>query len=191
MMFRSRASRRFPQRLLPSLLVHDDVNFPQEKVYPQRVSAQFYKLFLDTSVSAQLSEYDALAIIEHDVRVVYRNSFAQLYREAFCGIEEFWVKGSVVEEGGDMWHAVGHINRNAIYNNDDPAFVEYVEYARARWGDYYPYDVALWATISDFPYSWQLWQKYSSKFLVANLVRIWHSYYFTVVVFAVDEMAVA
>lgn len=33
------------------------------------------------------------------------------------------------------------------------------------------YDVALWATISDFPYSWPLWQRYSTKFVATQLVR--------------------
>lgn len=33
------------------------------------------------------------------------------------------------------------------------------------------YDVALWATISDYPYSWPLWQRYASKFVVTNMVR--------------------
>lgn len=33
------------------------------------------------------------------------------------------------------------------------------------------YDVALWATIADFPYSWPLWQRYSSKFVATQLVR--------------------
>ncbi|CAN0319161.1 unnamed protein product [Ectocarpus sp. 6 AP-2014] len=69
-----------------------------------------------------------------------------------------------------MWQVLGHINSNAIYNNDDPAFVEYVEYTRARWGYEHPYDVALWMTISDFPYSWPLYQRYSSKFVVTHLV---------------------
>lgn len=32
------------------------------------------------------------------------------------------------------------------------------------------YDVALWAAIADFPYTWPLWQRYSSKFVVTNLV---------------------
>lgn len=32
------------------------------------------------------------------------------------------------------------------------------------------YDVALWATISDFPYSWPLWQRFSSKFVATQLV---------------------
>lgn len=69
-----------------------------------------------------------------------------------------------------MWHVLGHINGNAIYNNNDEDFVEFVKYALARWDYKYPYDVALWATISDFPYSWPLWQRYSSKFVTTNLV---------------------
>lgn len=32
--------------------------------------------------------------------------------------------------------------------------------------------MALWATISDFPYSWPLWQRYSSKFVATQLVRL-------------------
>lgn len=70
-----------------------------------------------------------------------------------------------------MWHVLGHINGNAMYNNTDPAFIEFVEYTLARWEYMYPYDVALWATIADFPYSWPLWQRYSNKFVTTKLVR--------------------
>lgn len=66
---------------------------------------------------------------------------------------------------------LGHINGNAIYNNSDPAFVQFVDFTLARWDYTYSYDVALWATISDFPYSWPLWQRFSSKFVTTNLVR--------------------
>ncbi len=69
------------------------------------------------------------------------------------------------------WHKVlGHINGNAIYNNSDPAFVEFIDFTLARWGYSYSYDVALWATLADFPYSWPLWQRFSSKFVTTNLV---------------------
>ncbi|CAB1119417.1 unnamed protein product [Ectocarpus sp. CCAP 1310/34] len=138
----------------------------------------FYNMFLDEDVRSSLSEYDALSIIEWDVLVASDNSFEELYHAAFRVNEEFWVKGSNLEgtsfhstaEASEMWQVLGHINGNAIYNNDDPAFVEYVEYTRARWGYEHPYDVALWMTISDFPYSWPLYQRYSSKFVVTNLV---------------------
>lgn len=65
---------------------------------------------------------------------------------------------------------LGHINGNAIYNNSDPAFVQFVDFTLARWDYSYSYDVALWATIADFPYSWPLWQRFSSKFVTTNLV---------------------
>ena len=84
----------------------------------------------------------------------------------------------------DLWHVLGHINGNAIYNNTDPAFVEFVDYTKTRWsrtvssGDSeskveyrYSYDVALWATIADFPYSWPLWQRFADKFVTTRLVR--------------------
>ena len=136
-------------------------------------------MFLDDGVKVSFAAYDALAIVEWDVLVASDRSFAELYRAAFDNAEDFWVKGSNLEgtnfhavaESSEMWHVMGHINGNAIYNNTDPAFREFVEYTLARWEYTYPYDVALWATIADFPYSWPLWQRYSSKFVTTNLVR--------------------
>lgn len=155
----------------------------EEKAYPKRRSVQFYKMFLATHVSTHLSEYDALAYIECELHSYHQNTLEQLYEAAFGGVEEFWVKGSTLrdmaysENGtdrGDVWHVVGHINGNAIYNNNDHAFVEYVEYTLARWKYSYPYDVALWASISDFPFSWQLWHRYARKFVVTDLVPSIH-----------------
>ncbi|CAM9552037.1 unnamed protein product [Ectocarpus sp. 4 AP-2014] len=150
----------------------------EDDIYPKGPSVMFYNMFLDEDVRFSLSEYDALSIIEWDVLVASDNSFEELYHAAFRVNEEFWVKGSNLEgtsfhsnaDAIEMWQVLGHINGNAIYNNDDPAFVEYVEYTRARWGYEHPYDVALWMTISDFPYSWPLYQRYSSKFVVTNLI---------------------
>ena len=138
----------------------------------------FYKMYLDEGVRSHFIEYDAFAIIEWDVLVASERSFEQLYRSAFQGTQNFWIKGSRM--GGadfhgnanieEMWKVLGHINGNAIYNNNDPEFIEYVHYTHARWELKYPYDVALWLTVSDFPYSWPLWQRYSSKFVTTNLV---------------------
>ncbi|CAM9164100.1 unnamed protein product [Ectocarpus sp. 6 AP-2014] len=150
----------------------------EDDVYPRGPSVMFYKLFLDERIRSNFSEYDALAIIEWDVLVATDRSFEELYHAAFRVNEEFWVKGSNLEGTNfhsssmmsDMWHVLGHINGNAIYNNNDQAFVEYVDYTRARWEDNYPYDVALWLTISDFPYSWPLYQRFSNKFVTTNLI---------------------
>ncbi|CAM9350086.1 unnamed protein product [Scytosiphon promiscuus] len=150
----------------------------EEDAYPKGPSVMFYKMFLDERVRSELSEYDALAIVEWDVLVATDRSFEELYHAAFRVNEDFWVKGSNLEgtnlhssaEVSEMWRVLGHINGNAIYNNNDPAFVEYVDYTRARWEYKYPYDVSLWLTISDFPYSWPLYQRYSSKFVITNLI---------------------
>eukprot|EP00903_Cladosiphon_okamuranus_P007272 g7050.t1 len=150
----------------------------EEDVYPKAPSIMFYKMFLDERVRSRLTEYDALAIIEWDVLVATDHSFEELYHATFRVAEEFWVKGSNLEgttfhssaQTTGMWQVLGHINGNAIYNNNDPAFVEYVEYTRARWEFEYPYDVALWLTIADFPYSWPLYQRYSNKFVTTNLI---------------------
>eukprot|EP00904_Undaria_pinnatifida_P002830 jgi/Undpi1/12548/HiC_scaffold_6.g02217.m1 len=150
----------------------------EDNFYPKGPSVQFYKIFLDEDVSAHFSEYDAISIIEWDVTVAHNTSFKRLYHAAFSDTEPFWVKGSVLTGGSfhqaasdiNMWHVLGHINGNAIYNNNDVAWFEYVEYTRTRWDFEYAYDVALWATIADFPYSWPLWQRYSSKFVTTNLI---------------------
>ncbi|CAM9131448.1 unnamed protein product, partial [Ectocarpus fasciculatus] len=150
----------------------------EDDVYPRGPSVMFYKMFLDERTRSNFSEYDALAIIEWDVLVATDRSFEELYHAAFRVNEEFWVKGSNLEGTNfhsssmmsDMWHVLGHINGNAIYNNNDQAFVEYVDYTRARWEYNYPYDVALWLTISDFPYSWPLYQRFSNKFVTTNLI---------------------
>lgn len=141
---------------------------------------QFYKLFLDVEVRRQVAAYDALALIEWDVIVGHNRSFGMLYRAAFSGIEPFWVKGSILE--GTNFHEtvmsheqrymLGHINGNAIYNNTDPSFVEFVNYTFIKWNHEHSYDVALWATIADFPYSWPLWQRFSRKFVKTNLVSL-------------------
>ena len=138
----------------------------------------FYKMYLDAAVRPHFAEYDALAVIEWDVLVTSERAFEQLYHSAFNETPDFWVKGSRMEgtdfhsnaNSKEMWNVLGHINGNAIYNNNDQAFMEYVRYTHARWELDYPFDVALWLTVSDFPYSWPLWQRYSGKFVATNLV---------------------
>eukprot|EP00903_Cladosiphon_okamuranus_P019502 g17934.t1 len=150
----------------------------EDNVYPKGPSVMFYKMYLDADVARSFETYDALAIIEWDVVVAHPTSFERLYKAAFFTSEHFWVKGSTLsgaefhETAGvsEMWHILGHLNGNAIYNNEDPAFTEFVNYTLSRWQYTYPYDVALWATIADFPYSWPLWQRYSSKFVVTQLI---------------------
>ncbi|CAB1101450.1 unnamed protein product [Ectocarpus sp. CCAP 1310/34] len=151
---------------------------PQENVYPKGPSVQFYKLFLEDTFKEKLERFGAIAIMEWDVRVAHDKSFEKLYIAAFDVVEPFWVKGSVLAGTNfhgtatitDNWRMLGHINGNAIYNNSDPAFADFVEFTLARWGYSYSYDVALWATVSDFPYSWPLWQRFSSKFVSTNLI---------------------
>ena len=67
-------------------------------MYPDGASTQFFKMFLDEGVRAELADYEVFAIIEHDVLVADPSSFSQLYSSAFEGGEEYWVKGSVLGE---------------------------------------------------------------------------------------------
>lgn len=152
-------------------------------MHPRRPSVMFYHMFLDEYVRLSLAEYDALSVVEFDDFVTSELSFEELYHAAFLGEnKDFWIKGgsnlddgasvqSSAEEAWGMWQVRGHIHGNVIYNNNDPAFVEYVDYTRARWGYEHPYEVALWLTVADFPYSWPLYQRYSDKFVTTDLVR--------------------
>eukprot|EP00903_Cladosiphon_okamuranus_P021318 g19589.t1 len=151
---------------------------PEDNVYPKGPSIMFYKIFLDRGIARHFGGYDALAILEWDVVVAHPTSFDRLYKAAFFSAEPFWVKGSTLTGAefhetaavSEMWHILGHLNGNAIYNNKDQEFNDFVNYTLSRWGYKYPYDVALWATIADFPYSWPLWQRYSSKFVATQLM---------------------
>ncbi|CAM9750544.1 unnamed protein product [Ectocarpus sp. 4 AP-2014] len=151
---------------------------PEDNVYPKGSSVMFYKLYLDSHVVASLAEYDALAIVEWDIIVAHSSSFSRLYEAAFFSSEWFWVKGSTLS-GTEfhqtatltkMWHILGHLNGNAIYNNTDLAFTEFVNFTLSRWEYKFSYDVALWATMADFPYSWPIWQRYSSRFVATTLI---------------------
>eukprot|EP00752_Nemacystus_decipiens_P013816 g12266.t1 len=150
----------------------------EDNVYPKGASVQFYKLFLDETIRDSLRRFQAIAILEWDVIVADDNSFDMMHRAAFDGLDEYWVKGASLagvnfHETALLWHQwciLGHINGNAIYSNSDPAFVEFLEFTLARWEYAYSYDVALWATIADFPYSWPLWQRFSSKFVSSKLI---------------------
>eukprot|EP00903_Cladosiphon_okamuranus_P008190 g7887.t1 len=152
--------------------------WPKENVYPKGPSVMFYKMFLDDKVIRALKGYDVFSIVEWDVVVAHPTSFEMLYKAACFSPEEFWMKGSTLAGSefhdtagvSEMWHILGHLNGNAIYNNMDPGFQEFVNFTLNRWQYEYPYDVALWATIADFPYSWPLWQRYSSKFVATQLV---------------------
>ncbi|CAM9790044.1 unnamed protein product [Ectocarpus fasciculatus] len=150
----------------------------KENKRPEIDSIQFYKLYLDSTIRRQLADYDALAIMGWNVIVAHDRSFEELYTAAFGGVEPFWVKGSALVSGNshetlvrpENRNTLGHINGNAIYNNTDQTFVEYVNFTVTRWEYTLPYDEALWATISDLPYSWPLWQRFSRKFVTTNLI---------------------
>lgn len=105
-------------------------------------SIQFYHLFLDPKIRPHVEEYEALAIVDWDVIVAHETTFARLYSHTFSSSEGFWIKGSRLARSGfhdiaalpEMWHILGHLDGNAIYNNTDPAFIEYVDFTRNRWG---------------------------------------------------------
>lgn len=130
----------------------------------------FYKMFEDSnSVRPQLSEFDALAVIDWERALLSsRRSFHQLYREVFApaaqGEMDFWVKGGsdVIEpaDGGAV-----------IYNNNDPAFVAFLARTRELRRLEKPHGVAMWRTLSDFQDERSLFDKFVSSNLVSVCER--------------------
>ena len=109
-------------------------------------SAQFYRLFLAPGVRASFAAYDALAIMEWDIIIAQETSFEVLYSTAFTGSEPFWVKGSRLATtdfderaaSPEMWHLADHLDANAIYNNTDIEFVDFVNFTLDRWNSTRP-----------------------------------------------------
>lgn len=103
-------------------------------------SEQFYKLFLSPDIRAHFVEYDALAILDWDIIIVHEESFERLYSTAFTANEPFWVKGS--RHAGtsssdraalDIRYTLNHLDGNAIYNNSDTDFIDFVNITLKRW----------------------------------------------------------
>ena len=104
-------------------------------------SAQFYKLFLSSAVRASFVDYDALAMLDWDIIIAQETSFEMLYSAAFTAGQSYWVKGSQLagtssEEkfaSPDMGQRPVHLDGNAIYNNTDREFVNFVHFTLNRW----------------------------------------------------------
>ena len=100
----------------------------------------FYKLFVVPDVRRCFAVYDALAIVDWDTIIAKETSFKRLYRTAFTADEPFWVKGSRL--GGtysdigtspETWQTLEHLDGNAIYNNRDNDFLDFVKFTLDKW----------------------------------------------------------
>ena len=116
--------------------------FCQETSAQNVRSAQFYNLFLVPDVRAYFVDYDAIAILDWDTIIAQETSFERLYRTAFEGSEPFWVKGSRLGEtflndgellDTNMWQPLDHLDGNAIYNNTDQDFLDFVKFTLDQW----------------------------------------------------------
>jgi hypothetical protein len=152
---------------------------PAQDGYPEGPSNMFFKLMLDHSHSL-LRSFSHVYWMEWDVRVVRRHFVDALYGITVQG--GFWMKGSRYGGGGfddiiqdrSSWDWVGHLNGNALYKLHDPQFERFLELVMEReppsafWK---PFDVAIWKTLHDFPYSWHLYQKYGGQFQTTTIVQ--------------------
>ena len=114
--------------------------FLQETSSPNTKNELFYKLFVEPDIRGHFAGYDALAIVDWDTIIAHETSFERLYRTAFTAGEPFWVKGSRV--GGTYsdigtspgtWQTLEHLDGNAIYNNRDKEFFDFVKFTLDKW----------------------------------------------------------
>jgi len=145
----------------------------EENVYPVAPSIMFYKLFLNKNLKTSLEHYTHLFLIELDIKVVKPNSFELLFELLQTSSRDFWIMGSSLlgnnfhktSHNIKNWKMLNHINGNAVYKYNDYYFDRYVEYTKNKYENEYSYDVALWTTLNDFPYSWLINQKFGDKFI--------------------------
>ena len=115
---------------------------PQDIPIQEMRSAQFYKLFLAPTVRASFVDYDALAILDWDIIIAQDMSFKMLYSAAFTADQSYWVKGSRLAEMSSeekfaspelLGQLPAYLDGNAIYNNTDREFVDFVHFSLNRW----------------------------------------------------------
>ena len=96
--------------------------------------------------------------------------------------DDFWVKGGryrgrafdEVIKDSTSWGWVGHLNGNSLYKLHDPHFLAFLQLTVEReppshfWK---PFDIAMWRTLVDFPYSWHLYQTYGEQFQTTTAVQ--------------------
>lgn len=78
-----------------------------------------------------------------------------------------------VVKDASSWSWVGHINGNALYKLHDADFNQFLRLTVEReppshyWK---PFDVAMWRTLYNFPYSWHLYQVHGDRFRTTSAV---------------------
>ena len=153
--------------------VHDE--------YPAGPSNMFFGIFSAPGFRQFRSTYQFMFWMEWDVQPVKPHWLDCLLREA--AIPDFWVRGSMVQANRDIaldstqWDWIAHINGNALYRLDDPAFADFLQVvADYEPPDHFwkPFDVSMWRVLHAFPYTWPLYERYSGKFQHARFIQHYH-----------------
>ena len=153
---------------------------PEEDGYPEGPSNMFFKLVQQLAPSL-LQPFSHMYWMEWDVKPV-RPAWLDALQFVTSG-EEFWMKGGryrgrafdgVVLADPTAWNWVGHLNGNALYRLHSPPFNRFLELVAEReppshfWK---PFDIAIWKTLYDLPYSWHLYQIYGEMFQTTGVIQ--------------------
>lgn len=127
----------------------------EEDGYPRGCCHQFFKLFLNQELRAELGSYQSVFLMEPDVYPMKPGWLDKIVEEAvWMKSSGLWVSGPVydirdVPEDHRFlpWYSDQHINGNAIYNFDDDSYFTFLQdaYAHAVNHCYYgDYDEKIW-----------------------------------------------
>lgn len=142
---------------------------------------RFFSLFLTPAGRAATAPYKAIFWSEWDTSPIRAGWATKLYEEATIG-EPFFIKGSIYHgrtldesvAAPSNWDWVSHINGNALYATDDPAFPAFLETVvdQEPPSHYWkPFDISIAKVFHSLPYSWQWQQRYAGRFQYASFIR--------------------
>eukprot|EP00741_Cyanophora_paradoxa_P006966 tig00001065_g6739.t1 len=107
--------------------------------HPDGTCYQFYHLFQNPMMART---YKYFFLFEPDVRPIKRYWLDAVYEETFDR-NDFWLKGSVSQCGGDYAYMDFHINGNALYKLGDDRWLDYLQRVRSF------YKPRLWVRSAD------------------------------------------
>jgi hypothetical protein len=151
------------------------------------LSNMFYKIFLDPEVSKEyFASYERLLLLDwRATAAVSPQALEKIRNLAFLPVHShIWMMGGMAQ-GPSVDRAVrtgqstnlalsGHIDGNAVYKLHDDDFHSFLRYVRVRHPPEFRsnvFDLAIWKSVYDLPYTWLIYQALAPMFKYTQLVR--------------------
>jgi hypothetical protein len=166
-----------------SILFLDAKLTDREDKYPKGADNMFYKLILNQiDMKSSVNEHDRMInnkeykwifYVEPDCKPIRNQWIEKLLEHVIMMNEEFWIKGSIFR-GTEILNPNNriHINGNAIYNNHDEEFKQFVQKCRKTRGKGDAFDTRIFQVLqSDDHLMKKFWHKFAFTEFVQNMWR--------------------